>query len=392
MKFEKFEFLVFSDLHAHPHTKYSNISAEGWNSRLQTALDVLRQILRYAVKHEIRYVLFCGDLFDAKHKIPATAIVALSAEFESWKSADLRLIMIPGNHDLLERSGRTHALSIFKFAPFFVGNQSCLPIGNSDVFVYCVPFAEQFNEAMFEFPASSSVESRGFYICLAHGVVEGSILGTSSYPVGQMESGTQGIIPRHWLAPFDLSIVGHIHFAQQFHGGSGPILVPGSPYQMHPHESLLQRGFWHICISEERQVSMRMINTEVPCFVHFNLDEQTGLQVDTEKNLINEATGNICILHTSSSISPALVVQAQESLTSRGAIFVEIVPEPVSVESATRYTFTERMTPIDIFKTVLHSGIVDLSSSELRLEEIEEKGVSYLQLAQDIESLDSKLL
>lgn len=55
--------IICSDLHLFNYKNFSHINA-GYNSRMLIGIDVLTQIRKYAVKNNIKNILFCGDMFD----------------------------------------------------------------------------------------------------------------------------------------------------------------------------------------------------------------------------------------------------------------------------------------------------------------------------------------
>lgn len=91
---------IFSDLHLHNHKPFSRpTGAPGINSRANSCLCVLIEIIEMSRRREIDAVLFCGDFWDLRGFI----WVPLFHEAYSLLrelSKRVAVVMIKGNHDL----------------------------------------------------------------------------------------------------------------------------------------------------------------------------------------------------------------------------------------------------------------------------------------------------
>lgn len=87
---------VFSDLHIH---NYKTFDKDG--SRLDNTLKVLEDIFDFNEINEIKYILFCGDLYDRRNKVPTVVfnktIEKLNYLFNKYPKQ--QIIAISGNHD-----------------------------------------------------------------------------------------------------------------------------------------------------------------------------------------------------------------------------------------------------------------------------------------------------
>jgi DNA repair exonuclease SbcCD nuclease subunit len=104
-------FLAFADLHLHKFP-YANTTEHGDNELLISGLSILDQVYNYAVRYKIKYMFFLGDLFHIRPKVDSDVYCKIAYQ----KFCDLfsqdgspNLIIIPGNHDQIEKSG-THKL------------------------------------------------------------------------------------------------------------------------------------------------------------------------------------------------------------------------------------------------------------------------------------------
>lgn len=116
----KAEFLVFSDAHFHdlPFQAEENDKLGdmvGLNSRLVDCARQFMHMVEYAGKRNIRHILFCGDLYHSK-KMVAKDVTNVLFELFDWANSEFNVdfIMIPGNHDYVDKAGTNHSLLPFK--------------------------------------------------------------------------------------------------------------------------------------------------------------------------------------------------------------------------------------------------------------------------------------
>jgi DNA repair exonuclease SbcCD nuclease subunit len=87
------KFLLFSDLHIHPHKKS--------NDRLEDCLNVIPWVFNIAKKNKVKNILFGGDFFHDRYKID---IFTYQRTFETLKNemqqGEYNLYLLLGNHDL----------------------------------------------------------------------------------------------------------------------------------------------------------------------------------------------------------------------------------------------------------------------------------------------------
>lgn len=103
---------IFSDLHLHPFSYGARITSAGHNSRLLDAAAVLTQILTAAPKPDL--ILFGGDLFHSRGRLPTTAINQTVRVFSCFREThpETPILCVPGNHDLVGAAGGESALRL----------------------------------------------------------------------------------------------------------------------------------------------------------------------------------------------------------------------------------------------------------------------------------------
>ena len=94
--------ILFSDFHADAHSEFAQPWKDGCNTRLKSQLDVLAQIFRIATEECEDTIVFLGDWFH-RWKAVDTAVASMVSKtlYDLLnKNRDIRLVMMPGNHDM----------------------------------------------------------------------------------------------------------------------------------------------------------------------------------------------------------------------------------------------------------------------------------------------------
>jgi len=299
-----FEFIIFSDLHAHPFRYGAKMeSVPGWgglyNSRLLDAYYVLQQIHTYASDHNIRNILFGGDLFHQRQMIHKTTYALVYFRLY-WMSRFHEITMIPGNHDYADRKGN---ISLFSTLPNEVNclNETALQpmewilssqkrgleklaavslegeeiVHEKYARVVTVPYTEDLEQAK-KF-LKQAVRSKHFglnkkiecNILLAHQGIQGGRVG-SDYVLVSPGDVQLSDIP---YKDFDACFFGHFHEHQQICENAWFI---GATHEHNWGDSGGKRGFLHVTINNGN-VDIKRIETSVPKFVTSDtLDDYNG--------------------------------------------------------------------------------------------------------------------
>jgi len=109
--------LLFSDLHAHAFRSYATMTPEGRNSRLQDALNILKQIDTLSRQEDVLGILFGGDLFHIRPGLGNMKIPTFNAVFEAvarLKIGRSFVGLLVGNHDQGNKSGTEHSIYAFQ--------------------------------------------------------------------------------------------------------------------------------------------------------------------------------------------------------------------------------------------------------------------------------------
>lgn len=102
--------VLFSDLHAHNFVPYSQQLANGRNSRLQNALDVIAQVRDVAAENNAHAIMFLGDLFHARFRLDVDVLSCVVDELRKV-AKEYPLYVLRGNHDTFDTLGQVHSLA-----------------------------------------------------------------------------------------------------------------------------------------------------------------------------------------------------------------------------------------------------------------------------------------
>lgn len=105
--------VVIGDCHFHNWSQFSTVLPSGRNSRLQDAVDAIKQIEEYCEHNKVSTVVQVGDIFHSRTKIDADVYVAAYTAFESLSREVDELIILVGNHDIWGATAKENSLIPF---------------------------------------------------------------------------------------------------------------------------------------------------------------------------------------------------------------------------------------------------------------------------------------
>ena len=86
------KFLLFSDIHVHPHKKSQ--------ARLNDCLQALEWVFETAKKEKVNCVLFGGDLLHDRQKIDTLTYVKVYNILSKYQNEGFKIYLVVGNHDM----------------------------------------------------------------------------------------------------------------------------------------------------------------------------------------------------------------------------------------------------------------------------------------------------
>ena len=108
---------VIADVHAANHKRWGGSSEEGLNHRARLVVTAVNEAVTVADNAGCSHLVVAGDLFDSWRPEPAV-VTALQHEFNSARERGVEVVVLPGNHDLIDADAAG-------------GNTACAPLWQS---------------------------------------------------------------------------------------------------------------------------------------------------------------------------------------------------------------------------------------------------------------------
>lgn len=280
-------FLAFSDLHAHSFNYgssrvYVHDTAYGQaytNSRLVDAIEVMKQMRRYCYIHRIHTVLFGGDLFHTHGTLKADVLSLVAAELKNFSATGIEVIMIPGNHDYLDKYGHFHSLATLASSMLEKSRVRVLDMPvyttttDRTICLVAVPYIEDRARLMKELNQLSNIGTGDRpKVLLAHLGFQGARVGSDYILVKDDDLSVNDI---DW-SKFDLCLFGHYHQHQQLFQNGYYI---GAPLQHNWSDAGTTRGFLDIegtLVGTKYEWKITQIESDAPKFHVIRANDDTS--------------------------------------------------------------------------------------------------------------------
>jgi len=263
-----FEFLVFSDFHAH-NFKYGATRTTIpdmlglYNSRLADSAAVLDEILAYAKVKDIKHVVFCGDLFHRRASVPTDVRYVVIDRLHKFVDEDIHLHMLPGNHDMGDRQGHVHSLIGLGELSDYIHVYDRLAESQEveDANFVFVPYKESLSEAKNALEAAGKLAEMSAKpsILFAHLGMQGAKVGSDYVLVHDSDVRVEDVPNRKFAACF----FGHFHEHQQLFANGWYV---GATHQHNWGDAYGSRGYLHVTMKGNK-VDFQQLQTMAPEFV-----------------------------------------------------------------------------------------------------------------------------
>jgi 3',5'-cyclic AMP phosphodiesterase CpdA len=154
-------FAVVADVHLANHARFGGPMVDGINARGRLILDALAAACEAAKKRRCWVLFVAGDLFHTRRPEPAI-IAAVQRLFEEQRLLGLTVVVIPGNHDLLDagaEGGNTACAPLWQ-STNLVDRPAWIAVRDGDVLA--VPFTARVPMAMHLLEVLSTVGKQKF--------------------------------------------------------------------------------------------------------------------------------------------------------------------------------------------------------------------------------------
>lgn len=243
-------FLLFTDLHAHPHKKSEQ--------RLNDCLETLKWVFETAKAKSIKTILFGGDFFHDRNKIDLLTCHQTFSLMKNYLDGSLHLYLVLGNHDLwyYEKTS-VSAVTMFSSLPnvtIIDRPQSMLIDG---VKWHLIPFTHDPTDALNEL--DSDIDEKTFL--LGHLAIDGARL-NSAGSISEVEiehDGDMIKINKSLFSRYKSGFLGHYHGYQTL---ANNLEYIGSPLQLSFGEANEVKHILHLKIDHTGEFQKHYIEND----------------------------------------------------------------------------------------------------------------------------------
>lgn len=261
------KFLLFSDIHVHPHKHKSE--------RLQDCLKALNWCFEQAEEQKVDAVMFGGDLLHERQKLDSMTYVEVFKILEKWQNANRKVFLLVGNHDMWF----ANAWSVSSILPFkallnFDVIDKTTALSVAGVEWHFIPYTHDPISELQKLPKGNISKS---YL-LGHLAIDGAKLNSagSLADVAIENDGDMVRISVDLFKKYKRAFFGHYHGSQKL---AKNVEYIGSPLQLSFGEANESK---HVIILDSEKDSVSYIeNTFSP--KHFYLDEKTYDKFDKKE-------------------------------------------------------------------------------------------------------------
>jgi len=274
--------VCFSDIQFHAWQEFSTILPNGLNSRFQDQLNVLDDVFAFAKgnnpsepnRGKADILIHTGDLFEAMtEKIDKLTFLTVYERFVQFSKEAVLTVLIPGNHDWIDKTETSHILEPFKeIENVFVIDKAGVEFAE-DVALGFIPYTGfNFIEKVKEIKERMALVSDG----IAHRAEYKHRYLFTHQGVNGAKVGPRDILLKNEYSYhdfgvdfFDIVFNGHYHKMQIL--GAGFVIV-GSSLQKDFGERGDIKGFWVLDTKLNPQ-RPKFIETQSPRFFKTNISK-----------------------------------------------------------------------------------------------------------------------
>lgn len=262
--------LLFGDLHLHDRKELSVQDDELLiGSRFLEGINILDQIIEIVKNINIRYIIFLGDWFELKDKIPTYMLSFFKNRIKELCNRVECCFSLVGNHDF-DRKGYITPFLFTTIKNFKVLGYPHNRMNLNGCSWSFIPFYRDWNDFKRAFDEVNNCD----YMIL-HQEVPG-VFPDSEIDPSFIDS----------LSKYTTYISGHIHKSTLFHN----IFYLGSPYQVWFSEGNENK---FICFLESQSKNMVLYELEAPRFIEIDLDDVLNKKIGDLKNHYVKVKGEV---------------------------------------------------------------------------------------------------
>lgn len=243
-------FLLFTDLHAHPHKKSE--------LRLNDCLDTLKWVFETAKEKSIKTILFGGDFFHDRNKIDLLTCHHTFSIMKNYLDGSINLYLVLGNHDLwyYEKTS-VSAVTMFSSLPNVTIIDKPQSMRIEGIKWHLIPFTHDPTSTLQTL--DSDIDDKTFL--LGHLAIDGARL-NSAGSISEVEiehDGDMIKISKSLFSRYKSAFLGHYHGYQTL---AKNLEYIGSPLQLSFGEANETKHILHLKIEESGEFQKEYIENE----------------------------------------------------------------------------------------------------------------------------------
>jgi exonuclease SbcD len=397
--------LHFADLHLGVET-YGRIDpATGLSSRLLDFLNVLDQVVDYAIEGKVDLVLFCGDAYRSREPTQ-THQREFAKRINRLSTSGIPIFLLIGNHDLPNAIGRATTTEIFDTLAIknvYVSNRPDIyriPTKSGTIQIISLPWLrrsalltreetknltfDQLNQRLEQALSSviaanvSKLDPKLPAILAAHVWVSGAQVGSErSMVIGQEHALLLSDVAN---PAFDYVALGHIH-KHQVLNTDPPVVYPGSLERLDFGEEKDEKGFYLVEIEPNRERGKRLISFDLHPLngrhlftISVDIKPEDSDPTAVVLKAVAEEQGRVkgAIVRLSINLPAEFEGQLRDNDIKDALKEAHYLTIAKDIKRATRLRLgkwaAEEITPLDALKTYLESKKVTAERAKLLLE------------------------
>ena len=258
-------FIITADWHVHTWREGGEPHL-GINGRLVDILRALRELIAYAITHQVKTIYQLGDVFHLKRNIPTQAYDQLYDLLSTAARDGLEFVFLVGNHD--RENDRRDSVTILPFAEF--AHVIDEPLIDQNVGIVYLPWL--YDQARIIKTLQTLPQRKEWHMLLFHGELDGASVGPSDYIL-------KSKLKLNLIKPerFNHVFAGHLH-KRQLHRG---VWYPGSLVAKDFGEPELDKGFIHVTDEQAK-----IVTVQYPAFRTLDFESEWD-----DKHLSNRVRG-----------------------------------------------------------------------------------------------------
>lgn len=247
-------------------------------NRPEGALYLYRRLLRTttikAIHTGCNFIFHVGDIIHEKHCVLVELLLMLYQEFEWARQQNITWVLIPGNHDMPDKSKPAQTiLGLFKRVAQVYVNPRILRGDGWTIYLQPFRLPEAFKRNCAELAKAARSDDNPFRLQLAHiGLAEGVMSESNSYRVPSPIR-VADLYPQHYT----LTMCGDYHSTQQLHDRLWYI---GAPIA-HMHGDVPNQGVW-VVDTATKAVDQVELPGSWPEFITKTLDKREELLINPD--------------------------------------------------------------------------------------------------------------